>query len=203
MSSYVKRKNCCLLKKSKKFFESIRQNANEIMDVVNELTIKGEFCELKDGDVTRLHDMRNVIGEVIKGWHYHTTDKLNNEVTFLGAEASDSSNPRILDKNQGAINDIDFEVDLYMVGDRLHAEPITMYKLSDVTDSEFVLGDATEFAAEYKNNPDILIEDISEFLQGIDKLEDLMKQLSKDNTRDPDTEFCCEGKPPARGQPCN
>ena len=80
MSSYVKRRNCCVLKKSKKFFESIRQNTNEMMDVVNELTIKGEFCELKDGDLQRLFLMRTAIADVIKGWAKHTENKLNGEI---------------------------------------------------------------------------------------------------------------------------
>ena len=235
MSSYVKRKNCCLLKKSKKFFESIRQNANEIIDVVNELTIKGEFCELKSGDIDRLYNMRNVIGDVFRGWQNHTRTKLNSEVTFLGeayymdpvtkrhkkaygpgatsqewfdsqtnADADNINVGKVDILNADSLHSIDFQVKLYMVGNRLHARAITMYKLSDVVGAEFVTAQTkATFESEYLHNPDILIEDISEFLQGIDKLEDLMKQLSLDNTRDPDTEFCCEGKPPARGPSCN
>ena len=230
MSSYVKRKNCCLLKKSKKYFEAIRQNANEIMDVINELTIKGEFCELKEGDITRLYSMRNVIGEVIKGWDIHTHSKLNEEVTFLGGRGTytdSSGNIQIAYPNEDHTSwttdeagntsldvtnfpvtlgphVIDFEVQLYMVGDKLQAKSIPMYKLSDVVGAAFVTAESKdEFESEYLHNPDILIEDISEFLQGIDKLEDLMKQLSLDNTRDSDTEFCCEGKPPERGPSCN
>lgn len=80
MSSYVKQRNCCLLKKSKKFFESIRQNSNEMLDIINELTIKGEFCEFKEGDIKRLFAMKVAIADVIKGWSQHTKNKLNSEI---------------------------------------------------------------------------------------------------------------------------
>jgi hypothetical protein len=84
-----------------------------------------------------------------------------------------------------------------MAGSKLQAVPVPMFSLADVTNAPFVTGDETEFIEEYTSNPDILIEDISEFLQAIDKLENLMKQLSIDNKqRDPDTEFCCSGNPP-------
>ena len=79
MSSYVKRRNCCLLKKSKKFLESIRQNVNETLDVINELTIKGEFCAFKPGYIKRLYGMRSAVRNVITGWAAHTKAKLNKE----------------------------------------------------------------------------------------------------------------------------
>ena len=89
-----------------------------------------------------------------------------------------------------------------MAGSKLQAKPIPMYSLSDVVSHPFAIGDSDEIYSEYESNPDILIEDISEFLQAIDKLENLMKNLSIDNNqRDPDTEFCCNGNPPPGGKP--
>lgn len=97
---------------------------------------------------------------------------------------------------------LNFRADLYMAGNKLQAEPVPMYELKDVVNNPFAIGNSDDFKSEYMSNPDILVEDISEFLQGIDKLENLMKQLSTDNRqRDPDTEFCCEGKPPPGGKP--
>ena len=97
---------------------------------------------------------------------------------------------------------IDFQACLYMAGSKLQAEKVAMFQLVDVVKAPFVIGNSNDFYSEYESNPDILIEDISEFLQGIDKLENLMKELSIDNNqRDPDTEFCCEGNPPPGGKP--
>ena len=191
MSSYVKRRNCCVLKKSKKYFESIRQNVNEMLDVINEFTIKGEFCEFKAGDLTRLEKMREQIGLVIRGWASHTGRKLASEIQWDG-----------LDANNGGSKGINFKAHLHMAGSKLQAQPVAMYELKDVINAPFVEGQISEFKAEYESNPDILIEDISEFLQAIDKLENLMKNLSIDNNqRDPDTEFCCNGNPPPGGKP--
>ena len=196
MSSYVKRRNCCVLKKSKKYFESIRQNVNEMLDVINEFTIKGEFCEFKEGDLNRLEGMRKQIGKVIQGWASHTSRKLAHEIKFTGFNSEDTG-------GEGPTNrGIGFEAHLHMVGSRLHSSPVHMYTLSDVVSAPFVTASPAKFKSEYESNPDILIEDISEFLQAIDKLESLMKNLSIDNNqRDPDTEFCCKGNPPPGGKP--
>jgi len=286
MSSYVKRRNCCLLKKSKKYFESIRQNTNEMLDVINEFTIKGEFCEFKDGDLDRMNKMRCQIGSVIDGWAEHTCNKLAGEVktynymkingktlssavvpgdeitivtsttathveqgkTYKVILVSSVGDNHIVKENKcnsdrmyddqhwigtlstnltGTAPDLNvnggsdftssfyfvekydkcdfgirFDVCLHMAGSKLQAEPVPMYSLSDVTSNPFAVGSSDEFYGEYESNPDILIEDISEFLQAIDKLESLMKNLSIDNNqRDPDTEFCCEGNPPPGGKP--
>ena len=257
MSSYVKRRNCCLLKKSKKYFEGIRQNTNQMLDVINEFTIKGEFCEFKDGDMERLFGMRCAIGEVIEGWAEHTYKKLNGEVgvksygiatsitgtytigeMYTGTDNNgktietkyigqdDDGNHIMCSKEEAESGDyanygsgssidifnydpdidgtkysINFGVNLYMVGSKLQAEAVYMFELADVIKAPFVDGTFDEFKEEYDSNPDILIEDISEFLQAIDKLENLMKQLSIDNQqRDPDTEFCCVGNPPPGGK---
>lgn len=87
-----------------------------------------------------------------------------------------------------------------MASSKLQVEPVSMYSLSYVTSIPFSIDSFKEFYNEYDFNPDVLIEDISDFLQAIDKLESLMKQLSIDNNRDPDTEFCCEGNPPPSGK---
>merc|ERR1712196_515210 len=90
----------------------------------------------------------------------------------------------------------------HMVGEKLQAKPVKMFELVDVINAPLVNGNYNKFYSEYESNPDILIEDISEFLQAIDKLESLMKNLSIDNNqRDPDPEFCCEGNPPPGGKP--
>ena len=200
MSSYVKRRNCCVLKKSKKYFEAIRQNVNEILDVVNELTIKGEFCEFKEGDLARLELMRQNVGQVIRGWADHTASKLASEIRRTGANDSDEIGNAYA-TNASEFN-IGFEAHLHMAGSKLQAQPIAMFSLTDVCSHPFAAGKRSEFTEHYESNPDILIEDISEFLQAIDKLESLMKALSQDNNqRDPDTEFCCEGNPPPGGKP--
>ena len=82
MSSYVKRRNCCLLKKSKKYFESIRHNTNQMLDIINELTIKGEFCGFKKGDLERLYGMKEYVGNVIKGWDLNQSKKKTNEIFY-------------------------------------------------------------------------------------------------------------------------
>jgi len=200
MSSYVKRRNCCVLKKSKKYFESIRQNTNEMLDVINEFTIKGEFCEFKTGDLERLSKMRYQIGKVIKGWAAHTKSKLASEILYDGFCSVDA-NGNVLAEGVGN-KGINFKAQLHMAGSKLQAQVVEMYELKDIVLAPFVTGSKVEFIAEYESNPDILIEDISEFLQAIDKLESLMKALSQDNNqRDPDTEFCCEGNPPPGGKP--
>ena len=290
MSSYVKRKNCCFLKKSKKYLESIRQNSNQMLDVINELTIKGEFCELKGGDIGRLLDMRCILRDVLKGWAKHTCDKLSSEVkvytcievnfkslvnvgdkitikpnssawglhddkeytltvvksvgtdnwilqedwcsenklsvdfvqTYINNDIKDSNGPeadvhkygtsvsaisgsggftitKICSCKDSALH---FDVHLHMVGSELQSKTIPMYSLKDTVSHAFATGDERQFTEEYLNNPDILIEDISEFLQAIDKLERLIKKLSDDNKRDSDTEFCCKGEPPKRGPSC-
>ena len=103
---------------------------------------------------------------------------------------------------EGCKYSINFGVCLYMAGQKLQAEAVEMFELVDVINAPLVDGNSDEFKAEYESNPDVLIEDISEFLQAIDKLESLMKALSEDNNqRDPDTEFCCEGNPPSGGKP--
>ena len=90
-----------------------------------------------------------------------------------------------------------------MVGERLHAEPIEMYHLSDVIDAPFVKDNKAAFQTYYESNPDILIEDISEFKEAIDKLEALMTAVSQDNGRDQDTVGCCDGTPPVGMATCN
>ena len=97
---------------------------------------------------------------------------------------------------------LNFAANLHMVGSKLQAEPVEMFELKDVVSNPFAIGNSDNFIDEYESNPDILLEDMSEFLQALDKLENLMKQLSIDNRqRDPDTEFCCDGNPPPGGKP--
>merc|ERR1711959_80421 len=119
--------------------------------------------------------------------------------TFLPPGAADADNDGIDDVLEyyyhGDLETVpctlNFTACLYMAGDKLQAEAVPMFEVKDVADNPFTTGDYDEFKLEYDSNPDILIEDISEFLQAIDKLENLMKQLSIDNNqRDPDTEFC-------------
>ena len=190
MTSYVKRRNCCILQKSKKYFESIRQNVNELLDVVNEFTIKGEFCEFKAGDLSRLLGMRNQVGQVIRGWCLYNKRKVTSEVITVNTAHGVQS--------EGTPKGLGFEVALYTVGERLEARAVKMFSLTDVVGHAFATAkDSIEFADEYDSNPDILLEDISEFLQAIDKLENILKQVSVDNRDlDPDTQFCCTGEPP-------
>ena len=97
---------------------------------------------------------------------------------------------------------LNFAACLYRVGGNLQAKQNEMFELKDVANNPFIVGDYSQFKDEYESNPDILLEDMSEFLQGIDKLENLMKELSIDNKqRDPDTKFCCKGNPPPGGKP--
>ena len=195
MTSYVKRRNCCILQKSKKYFESIRQNVNEFIDVVNELTIKGEFCEFKAGDLSRLLGMRNQVGQVIRGWCLYNKRKITSEVITVNTVHGVQS--------EGTPKGLGFEVALYTVGERLEARAVKMFSLTDVVGHAFAIAEnSTEFADEYDSNPDILLEDVSEFLQAIDKLENIMKQVSIDNRDlDPDTQFCCTGEPPKGKKP--
>ena len=78
-----------------------------------------------------------------------------------------------------------------------------MFSLTDVVNNNFTTAtNVNDFINEYESNPDILVEDISEFLLAIDKLENLMKTLSIDNNQiDSDTQFCCKGNPPLGGKP--
>ena len=101
--------------------------------------------------------------------------------------------------NESTLN---FSTCLYMTGKKLQAEAVEMFEIKDVVSNPFAIGNSDDFISEYESNPDILVEDMSEFLQAIDKLENLMKELSIDNNqRDQDTEFCCEGNPPPGGKP--
>ena len=181
MTSYVKKRNCCFLQKSKKFFESITQNVNETLDIVKEFTIKGEYCELKYGDFQRLYGMRNAIRKVIVGWAKHTQEKLNSEVVlYTGYSGVDPCHPDV------ESNGLRFTVRLYTVGENLEARAVPMFTLSDKVGHAFALGDFDCFYAEYESNPDILVEDISEFLLSINKLERFITTLSQPNCYDND-----------------
>lgn len=181
MTSYVKKRNCCFLQKSKKYFESITQNVNETLDIVKEFTIKGEYCELKYGDFQRLYTMRNSIRKVIVGWAKHTQEKLNSEVIiYTGYCGVDSCNADV------DSNGLRFTVRLYIVGENLEARAVPMFTLSDKVGHAFALGDFDSFYAEYESNPDILVEDISEFLLSINKLEKFISTLSQPNICDLD-----------------
>ena len=181
MSSYVKKRNCCFLQKSKKYFESITQNVNETLDIVREFTIKGEYCELKYGDFQRLYAMRNAIRKVIVGWAKHTQEKLNSEVVlYTGYSGVDPCNPDV------DSNGLRFTVRLYTVGENLEARAVPMFTLSDKVGHAFALGDFNKFYSEYESNPDILVEDISEFILSINKLEVFISSLSRPNYYDYD-----------------
>ena len=335
MSSYVKRRNCCFLKKSKKYLESIRQNAFEMLDMIENLTIKGEICKFTIGDLDRLHGARCAIKNVILGWENFADTRLGKEIkvkhktisneditsrvdhstnykltihgTTSGSPGSISfdagKNYRITTSNDVVLNnfpstgaippilvadniinlsdydnfklqeedpatpgtwtiisyvssdvtldievtinsidvhcpytnvqvkfgttplaldangkyivnipsvsnfslvpiitaDVDspklgFEACLYMVGFRLQAEAVPMYSLSDILYNPFCNGKYSEFISEYEDSPDVLCEDITEFLEAIDRLEDLIKCLSVNNdssSLDPDVGGIC------------
>lgn len=289
MSSYVKKKNCCLLRKSKKYIESIKLNTNQIINMV-----KNNQCTLNLNGLERIIKMRNTITNVLKGWSFFTWKKLNSEITICHYMIlnikNDSFNPIVgdiidiqiswcdlesLDSNinhenyphgrltynlelveildsdnylfkedifnshilfdinftnlqmninnitnikqdsiiinggyepddsiilNTIVNNLQFNVDLYMTGAKLQAVKTPMFSLIDAVNNPFAIGTDSEIKETYENNTDILIEDASEFLQAINKLVSLMKKLSIDNKRDPDTKLCCTGNAPSGGK---
>ena len=176
MTSYIKKRNCCFLQKSKTFLKKIINNANAIITTIENLTIKGEFCELQRGDFCRLYGMRSATRMVIVSWAKYTQEKLNSEVIlYTGYDHILQCNPNI------ALNGLRFTVRLYTYGKKLEACRVPMYTLSDKVNNSFALDDFDKFYTEYKNNPETLTHDISEFILSIKKLEYFIEKLIVDD----------------------